>query len=225
MRHEIAAAIPNPSFLLAGSPVGLESAVEIGRNLGLEAPGTHLRETLTEHLEKLLGGLRGESLLVATLSYGLGVRISTLRDLKVRDVSLTDNTIFLSGRERAIPKVIQEDLQEHLEERGGRSASGLRRDQKLFSDEAFTALADESRRVDAIFSTKLRSTEGRRAKACLDSRLRILGWFHKKRAARKGLRFTSALDLFDKGPRIVRRGLGGRIDAYYAWRASRVLFQ
>jgi integrase len=191
----------------------------------MEAPDTALRETLTEHLEKLLGGLRGEALLVATLSYGLGVRVSALREVKVRDVSLADNTIFLTGRERAIPVVIREDLREYLEDKGDRSASGSRRDQKLFGDEAFTTLADESRRVDAIFSSKLRSTEGRRAKACLDSRLRILGWFHRKRAARKGLRFSSALELFDKGPRIVRRGQGGRVDAYYAWRASRVLFQ
>lgn len=34
---------------------------------------------------------------------------------------------------------------------------------------------------------------------------------------------TSPLELFDKGPRIVRRGRGGVIDAYYLWRASRVL--
>lgn len=223
MIQELAAHTPIHPILLTTPIESVAEAIEVVRTAALEAPDTTLRETLTEHLEMLLGRLRGESLLVATLSYGLGVRISSLRDVKVRDVSLAEGTVVVACREREIPVVIREDLREHLEERGG-AAHASRREQRLFSEDAFAVLAEESRRVDGLFSAKFRASEGRRAKACLDSRLRILGWFHKKRAARRGLRFSSALDLFDKGPRIVRRGRAGRVDAYYAWRAPRVLF-
>jgi hypothetical protein len=142
-------------------------------------------------------------------------------------VSLPDNTVVVLGRERVIPEGIVEDLRDHVQERvcGREASSNLSlRDQRLFSDEAFDVFAQESRSVDTMFAEKLRVSVGQRARACLDSRLRILGWFHRKRAARKGIKFSSALDLLDKGPRIVRRRGAGAVDAYYLWRASRVLF-
>ena len=193
----------------------------------LESPSTVIREAITAHLEVLLGRLRGEALLIAALSYGLGVRMSHLREVRMRDVSLSDNTVVVGGRERVIPEGIVEDLRDHVQERMcGREVSNnlSRREQRLFSDDAFDLFAQESRYVDAMFAERLRVSMGQRARACLDSRLRILGWFHKKRAARKGIKFSSALDLLDKGPRIVRRRGAGSIDAYYLWRASRVLF-
>lgn len=193
----------------------------------LESPSTLVREAITAHLEVLLGRLRGEALLIAALSYGLGVRMSHLRDVRMRDVSLPDNTVVVLGRERVIPEGIVEDLRDHVQERvcGREASSNLSlRDQRLFSDEAFDVFAQESRSVDTMFAEKLRVSVGQRARACLDSRLRILGWFHRKRAARKGIKFSSALDLLDKGPRIVRRRGAGAVDAYYLWRASRVLF-
>lgn len=197
------------------------------RRWRLESPGTAVREAITAHLEVLLGRLRGESLLLAALSYGLGVRISNLREVRMRDVSVAENTMVIGGRERSIPEGIVDDLRDYVQERMcGREASTSlsRREQRLFSDEAFDVFAEESRYVDALFAERLRLSVGERARACLDSRLRILGWFHRKRAARKGVKFTCALDLFDKGPRIVRRRGAGAVDAYYLWRASRVLF-
>jgi hypothetical protein len=193
----------------------------------LESPSTVVREAITAHLEVLLGRLRGEGLLIAALSYGLGVRMSHLREVRMRDVSISENTVVVAGRERLIPEGILEDLRDHVQERMcGREASVnlSRREQRLFSDDAFELFAQESRHVDAMFGEKLRVSVGQRARACLDSRLRILGWFHRKRAARKGIKFSSALDLLDKGPRIVRRRGAGSVDAYYLWRASRVLF-
>lgn len=199
----------------------------IEKNYRLESPSTVVREAITAHLEVLLGRLRGESLLIAALSYGLGVRMSHLREVRMRDVSISENTVVVGGRERVIPEGILEDLRDHVQERVcGREVSNnlSRREQRLFSDDAFDLFAQESRYVDAMFAEKLRVSMGQRARACLDSRLRILGWFHKKRAARKGIKFSSALDLLDKGPRIVRRRNAGSVDAYYLWRASRVLF-
>lgn len=193
----------------------------------LESPTTVVREAITAHLEVLLGRLRGEALLLAALSYGLGVRMSHLREVRMRDVSISENTVTVAGRDRLIPEGIREDLRDHVQERMcGREASVnlSRRDQRLFSDDAFDFFAQESRVVDSMFAEKLRVSVGQRARACLDSRLRILGWFHRKRAARKGIKFSSALDLLDKGPRIVRRRGAGSVDAYYLWRASRVLF-
>jgi len=193
----------------------------------LESPSTVVREAITAHLEVLLGRLRGEALLIAALSYGLGVRMSHLREVRMRDVSISEKTVTVGGRERVIPEGILEDLRDHVQERMcGRDASAslCRREQRLFSNDAFDLFAQESRYVDAMFAEKLRVSVGQRARACLDSRLRILGWFHRKRAARKGIKFSSALDLLDKGPRIVRRRGAGSVDAYYLWRASRVLF-
>lgn len=195
----------------------------------LEIPQSELRAALAEHLEVLLGKLRGESLLVATLCYGLGVRVSQLQAVKMRDVSIVEKTIYLAGREREIPEVILGDLEEHIHDRlcgFEASSSSPRREVGLFSVEAFEALAAESRRVDAMFCGRMEieSGKGQRAKACFDSRLRILGWFHRRRAARRGIQLRSPIELFDKGPRIVRRGSRGAVDSYYLWRASRVLF-
>lgn len=211
---------------------GASRSVEVrcGRSVekgALVVPRGELREALTEQIETLFGRLRGQALLVATLSYSLGVRISQLKTVKVRDVHIAERFISVGGRERMIPSALVEDLKEHLHERlcGCEATGGLsRREQGLFSLDAFEALRDESERLDQMFRDKFSAVSGRRARVCFDSRLRIVGWFHKRRAAARGVRCASAIELFDKGPRIVRRGFRGAIDAYYVWRASRVLF-
>jgi hypothetical protein len=55
---------------------------------------------------------------------------------------------------------------------------------------------------------------------CINRVFRLLGRFHAKRALKRGAKLASPLDLFDKGPRIVRRGRRGVIDAYYVWRTA-----
>jgi hypothetical protein len=49
--------------------------------------------------------------------------------------------------------------------------------------------------------------------------LRVMGWFHTKRASKRGGQVASPLGLFDKGPKIVRRDRGGIVHSYYLWRA------
>jgi hypothetical protein len=184
------------------------------------------REVLAQALERALSQLRGESLVVAMLAYGLGVRLSELRDLRVRDISLRDRRIWLGGRFKALPKMVMDDLREHLQERAcGRDATGLggehgiegiwRREDPVFSAEAIDLVSATIRCLGLPLIA---------SQASSDASLKALGWFHKRRAAVLGLRCESALELLDKGPRIVRRGFGGRIDAYYVWRAAQELF-
>jgi len=192
----------------------------------LKAPSGVLKQALVEHLELLLGRLRGEALIVAMLSYGLGVRVSQIREARVRDVSLSDRTIVLGGKERVIPATLFDDIQDHVHDRvreSDRRCPLAKRDQRLFTERSFESLLEESRHIDRLFSEKWKLSEGSRARACFDSRLRILGWFHKKCAGLRGQAPLSALELMDKGPRIVRRSSAGIVDAYYVWRASRIL--
>jgi integrase len=193
------------------------------------------RGTLTRSLELLLGSLRGEALVVAMLAYGLGFRVSELRSLRVRDVCLKDKSIFILGRYRKLPEVALEDLREHLHDRicgreapggvsGGSSDDVWHRDDLLFSPGAFNALCEAcqtfyERSVGDEFLTRRGSLTD-----CLDSVLKVLGWLHRRCSAKCGIACESPLDLFSKGPRIVRRGRGGAVDAYYVWRASRELF-
>jgi hypothetical protein len=178
------------------------------------------RELLVEYLEALFSQLRGEALLIATLAYGLQSHVSQLRMIRIRDVDTIDTCIVLAGHEQSVPAAIFEDLKEHLHEKicGSEATTSIcRRDDLLFSDEAFEQLARVTERVDSLYRTRLRSAL---IETRFDSRLRILGWLHCRSAVRKGRRCTSPLELFDKGPRIVRRGRAGSIDAYYVWRAA-----
>jgi hypothetical protein len=93
----------------------------------------------------------------------------------------------------------------------------------LFSDSAFSKLLESATNVATLIQTKFAHTSARGASTRFDSQLQVLARLHRKHAASRKHRITSPLDLFDKGPRIVRRGRGGVVDAYYLWRASRVL--
>lgn len=191
----------------------------------------HSREALTRALELLLGSLRGEALVAAMLAYGLGVRVSELCTLRVRDVCLKDKSVFVMGRYQKVPELALEDLRELLHDRicgrevpatlsDGSFDSVWRRDDLLFSSHAFAALREAACMVNKQTGiTEVSSFDER-----FDSAFKILGRLHRRSATKYGIACTSPLELFDKGPRIVRRGRGGAIDAYYVWRAARELF-
>jgi integrase len=191
----------------------------------------HSRDSLTRALELLLGSLRGEALVAAMLAYGLGVRVSQLRTLRVRDICLKDTSVFVMGRYHKVPEIALEDLREHLHDRicgreapaihsDGSSDSIWRRDDLLFSAHAFDALLE----VACMVNNQARIIEDSRFDDRFDSAFKVLGRLHRRNAAKFGVSCASPLALFDKGPRIVRRGRGGAIDAYYVWRAARELF-
>jgi len=189
-------------------------------------------ELSLNYLEELLRSLRGESLLVATLSYGLAVPISALREVRVRDVGIFEKTILIRGREYSIPYAIADDLREFFQERVCGSEASLAFDVShsssvlnnlLFSEGAFSKLHESSTAIAATLQIKLANTGYRKTSTCFDSLLQVLARLHRRLAASKKLMITSPLELFDKGPRIVRRGRGGTVNAYYLWRASRAL--
>lgn len=203
-----------------------------------ESASHGLRGIAPEHVERFLNGLRGESLLVGALSYDLGLRLSQLRFLRVRDVNLVNRTVSLSDGVRPIPQALFEDLREHIAEKlcGGDVIArvGNKRDQLLFSQGAFEGVLascaaffaaqgsenihdDATTEVGSSALTAHPSTEiGQKVR---DNFLRVMGWFHSKRAAQRGGKIESPLGLFDKGPKIVRRERGGAINSYYLWRA------
>lgn len=185
-----------------------------------------------EAIETLLRRLRGGSLIVAVLSYDLGVRISNLVRLRIRDVQLSRRAIYLDGRELKIPPVIIDDLREHIGDLlCGLDASDVagKRDQPLFPSEVIEEVVEQLRRECAIWCKRFGTMSmpehgqehlGELPDVATDAFLRLSGRWHKRIALRRGLRVSSPLDLFDKGPRIVRRRTAGLIDAYYMWRAT-----
>lgn len=189
------------------------------------------REALTRACELLLGSVRGEALVAAMLTYGLGVRVSDLRTLRVRDVCLKDRSIFIMGRYRKLPELALHDIREHLHDRvcgreaptvhsDGSSDGVWRREVLLFSSHAFDSL----REVSCVVNKQAGIISDSGFNERFDSAFKILSRLHRRSAAKFGVACESPLELFDKGPRIVRRGRGGVIDAYYVWRAARELF-
>ena len=199
--------------------------------------GPGLKAIAPEHVERFLNQLHGEALLVGALSYDLGLRLSQLRFLRVRDVNLTARVIELSDGSKPIPASLFEDLKEHMSEKmcGGEVARGIqKRDRLLFSHEAFEhvlltcasffggASREAANRDSAsdLSISALHSSQGTElGQRVRDNFLRVMGWFHSKRAARRGGGIASPLGLFDKGPKIVRRDRGGAVHSYYLWRA------
>lgn len=210
-----------PSPLRAQTSCAVSS--RSGRPQSLEVT---IRAALAEYLELLLNTLRGESLLIAALAYGLRVPISRIRELRIRDISITERLIFIADRERPIPRAILDDLREHLFENVcGRDATiGVaRREDLLFSEGAFEQLETTTRSIQSRLAERLGELSRRRAFWSLDSQLQLLGALHAKRMRRAGRLSHCPLDGIDKGPRIVRRGRAGVIDAYYRWRIGRLV--
>lgn len=214
---------------LAALPSESERPVRSAR-LGLKA-------LAPEHLEGFLNLLHGEALLVGALSYDLGLRLSQLRFLRIRDVNLVARVIELSDGPRRIPESLFDDLKEHVSEKmcGRECRQGeSKRDQILFSHEAFEGVlnacasflakfpgnvADPKDASEVRISSIGRSRRAEAAPRVRDNLLRVVGWFITKRIARRGGQVESPLGLFDKGPKIVRRARGGGVQSYYLWRA------
>lgn len=197
----------------------------------------------TEEMEGVFSRLRGVDLIMATLAYGLGVRVSDLRRVRVRDVNLMTRQIVLDGVARPLPAMIVDDIRDYISERlcgSEASVSVARREQRLFSEDDLQRLfrhvseyqrslalrrsqqaTEDMAAIDDGPGSPLEplSSESVLTERCLNRIFRLLGRFHARGAARKGARLRSPLDLFDKGPRIVRRGRWGVVDAYYLWRA------
>jgi hypothetical protein len=196
-----------------------------------------LKSIAPEHVERFLNQLHGEALIVGALSYDLGLRLSQLRFLRVRDVNLTARVIELSEGAKPISALLFEDLKEHISEKvyGGEVGHGVqRRDQPLFSHEAFEHVLEacasffagascevgNHHTASELTISALHATQGTElGQRVRDNFLRVMGWFHSKRAARRGGAVASPLGLFDKGPKIVRRDRGGVVHSYYLWRA------
>jgi len=173
-----------------------------------------------EELEPIFSKLRGTGLILATLSYGLGVRITELRSVRVRDVNLSSGLIRIEGGVRAIPLLLVDDLREYIHERLCGSEASLtvsKREQRLFGDEAFESLLEQLSVFHPMRGSQELEAQGLMER-CFNRIFRILAWRHARAAVRSGTKLRSPLELFDKGPRIVRRGRLGSVDQYYLWR-------
>lgn len=194
---------------------------------GLKSPNVVTREALGEYVEHLFTEVRGEALLIAALAYGLEVGLDELRALQIRDVRLLDGVIILGGCEYSLPIAIVEDMQEQMRRyvRSAECTPPRRAMNKLFfSSQAFSQIEAMLLALDNDYCSRLGRYSGRSEDRCMNIRLKMLGWFHRRWANRvTGVRYQSALDLFDKGPRINRRRSRGVQDMYYVWRLSRVV--
>jgi hypothetical protein len=174
----------------------------------------------TEEMEPFFSQLRGVNLILATLSYGLKVTVSELQGLRIRDVNLATHHVVLNGVARPLPSLVIDDVREYLNERVCGSEASVtvsKREQRLFSEHDlrgfFEYVTDYQRVLIADKGPDQTLTEG-----CFNRIFRVLGRFHARGAAKRGTKLRSPLDLFDKGPKIVRRGRWGVVDAYYLWR-------
>ena len=222
--------------------LGIEKVASRGLHPAPAFPGDQLairvravlkRLPSTEEMEPFFSRLRGVDLVMATLAYGLGVRVSDLKGIRVRDVNLLTRQIVLDGVVRPLPAMIVDDIRDYLNERlcgSEATVTVARREQRLFSEEdlqGFFRQVSEHQR--SLTMQRIQGASGATASAeaaqsvlterCLNRIFRLLGRFHARGALRKGAKLRSPLDLFDNGPRIVRRGRRGVVDAYYLWRA------
>ena len=228
MNTEISSNIP--------SPVHYNNSISASRpgSLGLGSLGTGYQSSNSlrsigavirglpalEELEPIFSKLRGAGLILATLSYGLGVRITELRSVRVRDVNLSSGLIRIEGGVRAIPLLMIDDLREYIHERLCGSEASLtvsKREQRLFGDEAFESLLEQLSVFHPMGGSQELGAQGLMER-CFNRIFRILAWRHARAAVRSGTKVRSPLELFDKGPRIVRRGRLGSVDQYYLWR-------
>ncbi len=249
MEHENSLIVHCPSNISARPP---SAASRSSRDLlSTEASITpharrFIRHGSTEHLETLFSRLKDGPLLIAVLSYGLGLPASDVCSIRIRDVNITSQSVMVKCIAYQVPKMVLEDLREYIQDKlcGYEASVSLsKRDQRLFSEAEHRIARGEVLSWWRIFEVtrecnKCREsiTGGYLASECLESAIKcsdsvagiidralgLIGRVHLHRAKRRGAKFFSALELFDKGPRIVRRSRRGVVTAYYVWRSQGV---
>jgi hypothetical protein len=197
-----------------------------------------LRRLSPEVMEGVLSHLQGGALLAVALAYGLGVRLESLRHVRLRDVYLSSKSIDIQGERYVIPDVLVCDLRDFLHEQvcGSGGASSIhRREQPLFSEEVFaavwrhTASCIERGVFNWLHPECATLFAGVVSERFVSICISFLSREHSKRVVmpvaanprRRGagvIRSSSPLELFEKGPLIVRRARSGTKRAYYLWR-------
>jgi hypothetical protein len=157
----------------------------------------------------VLSSLDGAALIAAALVYGGGLCSEDLGLVRVEELDLRGGRILLRNggevREFPLGRDIIEDLREYALDRacGRRNGEVLR----LFERETLKRVYNEIRSTLPVWCRGISDPFGL---------LRRSG-----EEARSDVRVRTALDLFEKGPRIVRRGRRGsevRVESYYLWR-------
>jgi hypothetical protein len=211
-----------PRSLKANSSQQQRPAPRLGRPINR---GSLQQDSVIEYIERLFKGLDSESLLIAALSYGLGARLSEIARIRIRDVTLSERLIIIGQREYQIPQAIYDDLKEHIHGTiCGSSAllSTSYAETTTFSQAGFLKLTAALERSELEKSEHFERFSNRSCWRHCDIRLRIIGWFHRRSLSANGYPNPTPIDLFDKGPRIVRRERGGVLNSYYLWRGDRL---
>lgn len=203
-----------------------------------------LRSLTPTVMEGLLSHLSGGTLLVAGLSYGLGVRINALRHVRLRDVHSGGRSLDIAGRRYTVPTILVDDLRDFIQERVcgfEASVSVYRREQALFGSEVFELLNGHVATCisrggwDWLHPECAAMFSGVVSERFVALCIAFLSRAHSKRITAAEVPIKKAggkkppmppapkltpLDLLEKGPRIVRRARSGAITAYYLWRVS-----
>jgi hypothetical protein len=203
-----------------------------------------LKRLSPEVMEALLSRIHGGPMLLAALAYGCGVRLSSLRFVRMRNIYLSRETIELEGKRHSIPVALIDDLREYLHQRmcGSEACDGVfRREALLFTPESFVSLRQHAElcilqgAISWIDSECARLLVGDLSERFLETSLLLLSRQHRRRLAakekvekvrrKKGRHDLSStpdspLELLDKGPMIVRRDRAGGVNAYYLWRCG-----
>lgn len=173
-------------------------------------------------LASVLTALRGGNLLVASLMLGCGMSFNQVISMEVTDISLTTGTVRFTGsfgdrRTADIPGVVIEDLKEFLLDRQcGRDARVNTSDSpKVFLSEGHEAKEEAKEYETAIKNAIALASRSRAISTDL------LLWARSEFTLCCEQWECSPLDLFEKGPMIVRRTSASdrsTTDRYYLWR-------
>jgi integrase len=241
MEHELA---HYPSLAMLSNPLSSASVPLAARTSAESAMSPlarlFIRHGSAERLETLFSRLKDGALLIAALSYGLELSASEICSMRVRDVNIAAQSVVIKARVYQVPKMVLDDLREYLQEKlcGYEASISLsKRDQLLFSEVERSIFQREVVSWWRIFKATQQcaavSAKAHRVWECaestlggldvgakiVDKALSLIGRAHRHRAVKRKVKLSSVLDLFDKGPRIVRRNRSGGVTAYYVWRA------
>lgn len=179
---------------------------------------TERRYLSGDQVAATLTALRGPELLVAAFMFGCGASFEDVMRLELADISISRGTVtFKKGhtdsRTESIPAVLLDDLKEHLLDlRCGRNASPDTKSEA----KVFLFGVKDSKEYELPIRNAISLSCRNHA---LSSELLI--WARSPHVAICEGFGCSPIDLFEKGPMIVRRSSGtdrGYTDRYYLWR-------